>query len=1411
MGLTALCVFGTLLAFSSLFWTTADSGEGDLLGDKEYGPCVATLRPEGMCRQGEDEHMCPYLFSLPPLTVHLPKQLTELEKIRKDLHKLKDDVDQLRKMCADCTVSQSERECGRQSEREHGNLNEGMDRHKDERNWMNERAPETLKDFRQECETDKVTVEGDSDTDAEKRTIMDETERKEWESKRGSHIETITENEKEETLKELAEKDGKNKSEQAKGKDRWGWAKVPNAGGKKRLVGQKTVGKNNRETDTDRNKEKDRKGSSKRDQEDQLERGKGRKTTTNIENKKKTPESDHHLKRDKIKEENQTQTGEDIRDRDGIKMPEDREPNKEREQHREEKDTETGKGIKAKQNNDTQKQIGSSGHAEKDTSIKQEEVEEEEDRETDKEIKSDEEKTVQSVQRDSDGQLASSKAAERTDFVSFRPTPQSAIRSTLRHDSVDTSHLITNVNLGTMITAYGPPTQSTDLGAAGTSDAEADFRTVDSPTTTDTVSALGGSEHQITSTTARFTSTTSIRPGEGFQGRVSSTKTTATPSQNLYTTTFPEITDHSTGTAKKNISSNTTDGIISPPDLKPGEQHKQTLKHPKNDHKHDQVPLPGKKTKQDQNQRPSQEKPRTSQNSKPSSDNIQVQISKHDQRAPPDNVTADQNVKNNQTSKHNHVDAQNKLPLQKPNFQQTSKPPVQRATSHQTPVTNRQPEFVESPIINQNSKPDKEQHHTLETDKAEENQMPERKMKSEEKRKKQGPELSQHFTPVQVPKSERTETTSLMPKTDLEPVTELMENSDGSSSPEPKYDRDSTPGQKLTPDHANIYVKPGQNISKVKQKPTPGHTPDPNQEHPVLVTGQTTKPQINNNQTAQTNQGLKTPSSEQMSNLNPKSVPNETPGAESNKRATPRPPSSHKPLTRPIPKPGATPVQRPEPAEQPKPSPKTKTDLNLPHISVTTSDIIQNAQPTSDPAKQISELTHSPGETGISPSTMKTITPGPKIYNSPEPGPFPHLQTFLEAFTASPRSRTTSDLRPQTAGQLSPRPMTTRPNKIMRGIHPIVIPSTRPGSTNPNLASNTDSSLQAKVHHNMEEAAPRQSPDPDNIMFPAPSSGALTTSTVSPDIRATTTVESGPKFLDTESSTPSARELRVKINQVAVLFNNSLGPDGKALNRRLEKHQKEKQGGSRPDRTDSKLPTLLSSKVSRDCSDHLLRGETKSGVYMVTPDIRSKGFRVFCDMELGGGGWTLLQRRQDGSVSFNRSWAEYRSGFGNVDRGEFWLGNNMIHLLTRDRDMALRVELEDFKGLRAYAQYEQFRVASERLRYRLTVGSYSGTAGDALHFSKMYDHNNREFTTPDRDHDRYPSGNCGAYYSSGWWFDACLAANLNGRYYVEKYKGIRNGIFWGTWHNILTEYYPTTHRRSFKTVKMMIRPKGFVP
>lgn len=66
--------------------------------------------------------------------------------------------------------------------------------------------------------------------------------------------------------------------------------------------------------------------------------------------------------------------------------------------------------------------------------------------------------------------------------------------------------------------------------------------------------------------------------------------------------------------------------------------------------------------------------------------------------------------------------------------------------------------------------------------------------------------------------------------------------------------------------------------------------------------------------------------------------------------------------------------------------------------------------------------------------------------------------------------------------------------------------------------------------------------------------------------------------------------------------------------------------------------------------------------------------QVFCDMETAGGGWTIIQRRKSGLVSFHRDWKQYKQGFGSI-RGDFWLGNEHIHRLSR-RPTRLRVEME---------------------------------------------------------------------------------------------------------------------------------------
>ena len=166
-------------------------------------------------------------------------------------------------------------------------------------------------------------------------------------------------------------------------------------------------------------------------------------------------------------------------------------------------------------------------------------------------------------------------------------------------------------------------------------------------------------------------------------------------------------------------------------------------------------------------------------------------------------------------------------------------------------------------------------------------------------------------------------------------------------------------------------------------------------------------------------------------------------------------------------------------------------------------------------------------------------------------------------------------------------------------------------------------------------------------------------------------------------------------------------------------------------------------------------------MYSVNPDGRGH-FTVYSDMRTDGGGWTVFQRRPDGSVDFYRGWNDYKAGFGQLN-AEFWLGNDKIHRLTTSKPSSLRVELDDWNGVKVYAKYGKFNIGDEKGLYRLEVGSYSGTAGDSLAYQ-----NNMAFTTKDRHYDRVSRYNCAVKFTGAWWYNACHHSNLNGQYLGDK-------------------------------------------
>ncbi|XP_041483862.1 ryncolin-4-like [Lytechinus variegatus] len=224
----------------------------------------------------------------------------------------------------------------------------------------------------------------------------------------------------------------------------------------------------------------------------------------------------------------------------------------------------------------------------------------------------------------------------------------------------------------------------------------------------------------------------------------------------------------------------------------------------------------------------------------------------------------------------------------------------------------------------------------------------------------------------------------------------------------------------------------------------------------------------------------------------------------------------------------------------------------------------------------------------------------------------------------------------------------------------------------------------------------------------------------------------------------------------------------------------------------------------RDCADIKIVGRSSpNGVYLIYPDGDDAiPITVYCDMETENGGWTVIQRRMDGSVDFYRYWADYKSGFGNVS-SEHWLGNDKIHFLSRQKTYELRIDLEDFDGQKSFATYSNFSVANETTNYELSrVDNFAGNAGDCLSY-----HAGRPFSTRDRDNDISPHEweNCADRYKGGWWYHACHYANLNGQYGEKRSaEKTSHGVVWYDWAT--GGGLPYTLRKT----EMKIRPTNYL-
>ncbi|XP_046355731.1 angiopoietin-related protein 1-like [Haliotis rufescens] len=191
-----------------------------------------------------------------------------------------------------------------------------------------------------------------------------------------------------------------------------------------------------------------------------------------------------------------------------------------------------------------------------------------------------------------------------------------------------------------------------------------------------------------------------------------------------------------------------------------------------------------------------------------------------------------------------------------------------------------------------------------------------------------------------------------------------------------------------------------------------------------------------------------------------------------------------------------------------------------------------------------------------------------------------------------------------------------------------------------------------------------------------------------------------------------------------------------------------------------------------DC--HHLRhtgGYNVSGVYTLHLN-SSWPYPVHCE-HTADISYTVIQRRSDGSVHFQRKFNEYYYGFG-YPQSDYWMGLITMYHLTNAGNNVLTINMQTWDGQARNARYSMFKLL-DPTNFVLHIGGFSGQVPDDLGFN-----NGMPFATSDR-----PDRNlCAVYQKAGWWYNYCTYALPTGNYYYGRYQptgGYYDGIYWKDW------------------------------
>jgi len=103
--------------------------------------------------------------------------------------------------------------------------------------------------------------------------------------------------------------------------------------------------------------------------------------------------------------------------------------------------------------------------------------------------------------------------------------------------------------------------------------------------------------------------------------------------------------------------------------------------------------------------------------------------------------------------------------------------------------------------------------------------------------------------------------------------------------------------------------------------------------------------------------------------------------------------------------------------------------------------------------------------------------------------------------------------------------------------------------------------------------------------------------------------------------------------------------------------------------------------------------------------------------------WIMFMHRDLASgFNWNKTWNDYKDGFGSSSSDDFWMGLERLHLLTTSGSYRLRLEFqEQSTGYWLSTEYWSFHIDDEASQYMLHVSGYvHGDDGRAMYVPNCF-------------------------------------------------------------------------------------------